>query len=95
MITGLSIAGIAIWGARQFLRNALVERHLYHDAQERAVMIQSFLALRETDTIPQDQIDPVLTTLYRPSSTGLLEPDTGPILASDALGKSKMPKSSK
>jgi hypothetical protein len=71
---------IVFWIARQFLRTYLSHYHLFLDAEERAIAIQTYLALlhNEKNAIANSERQLVLSTIFRPTATGMVQEDSGP-----------------
>ena len=71
---------IVFWIARQFLRTYLSHYHLFLDAEERAIAIQTYLALLHNgkNAIANSERQLVLSTIFRPTATGMVQEDSGP-----------------
>ena len=60
--------------------------HLATDADQRANMIETYLALKEGDALPQEsQISHLFDAIFRPVSTGIVKDDGVPISLFDYL----------
>ncbi|MFI5421298.1 MAG: DUF6161 domain-containing protein, partial [Nitrososphaerales archaeon] len=84
----LIFLGLGIWILRTLLRSCLSYLHLYTDAGQRVVMVQTFLALIQdkADIQPQDR-EIILRALFRPAKIGLLGKDGEMITVLDAVAK--------
>jgi len=84
----LIFLGLSIWILRTLLRACLSYLHLYTDAGQRVVMVQTFLALIQdkADIQPQDR-EIILRSLFRPAKIGLLGKDGEMITVLDAFAK--------
>ena len=72
----LAISSIGIWLTRLLSKIFISNLHLRTDADERATMIQTYLALLREDKGPKDEERQlILQTLFRPSSTGFIKED--------------------
>tara|TARA_R110000868_G_scaffold266583_1_gene525811 strand:+ start:27427 stop:28644 length:1218 start_codon:yes stop_codon:yes gene_type:complete len=71
---------IYIWIERIFVRLLLSNAHLKTDAGERVVMVETFLALLQDnkETTKQER-EIILTSLFRPNSTGIISNDGLPL----------------
>lgn len=67
-----------IWAARVFVRNYLSEQHLYIDAEERATMIQTHLALIEGGNNDPEERKILLQSIFRPTADGMVRDDAAP-----------------
>ncbi len=72
----LAISSLGIWLTRLLSKIFISNLHLRTDADERATMIQTYLALLREDKGPKDEERQlILQTLFRPSSTGFIKED--------------------
>lgn len=80
-----------LWFIRMLIKLYLSHTHLYADASERVVMIQTFMALLGTEEsrekLNETNIALVLAPLFKPSTTGVIKDDGGPITLSDFIGR--------
>jgi len=78
----LGIAGfvltIIFWIGRLISRTYVSESHLAIDAEERAVMVETYLALTQENKIDTSERVLVLGSLFRASSDGLVKDDGAP-----------------
>ncbi|MEO6340192.1 MAG: DUF6161 domain-containing protein, partial [Caulobacteraceae bacterium] len=72
---------IIFWIGRLISRTYVSEAHLAIDADERATMVQTYLALANENKISDAERTLVLAALFRPSSDGLVRDDTVPDLS--------------
>lgn len=77
---------IAFWIGRLISRTYVSEAHLAIDADERATMVQTYLALSNEGKIENSERLLVLGALFRPSSDGLVKDDAAPDLSLAGLG---------
>lgn len=69
------------WAGRVLVRLFLSEHHLAGDAEERAVMAQTYLALVNEDKADKEDRHIVLETLFRHSTDGIVKDDAAPNLS--------------
>jgi len=74
----LAVTTGVIWATRVFVRNYLSEQHLYIDAEERATMIQTHLALIEGGQNDPDERKILLQAIFRPTADGMVKDDAAP-----------------
>lgn len=78
----------AFWLTRVFVRMYLSHAHLEADANERATMAQTYLALiREGQADPEKDRGLVFPSLFRPTSTGIVRDDALPPTWADLVAK--------
>ena len=75
---GILVASVALWVARICVRLYMSEHHLYIDAEERAVMVQTYLSLMKDEALEKDDRALVLAPLFRSSSDGIIKDDGAP-----------------
>ena len=80
-----TLLAISVWWLRQQLRDLRSHEHLAEDAAERVTMIETYAAMRAVGLQDKD-LAPILTALYRPAVTGLID-DSGPVLPIEVLMK--------
>ena len=80
-----TLLALAVWWLRQKLRDLRAHEHLGEDAAERVTMIETYAALKGAGLQDKD-LALVLTALYRPATTGLID-DSGPNLPIEILLK--------
>lgn len=66
------------WAGRVLVRLFLSEHHLASDAEERAVMAKTYLALVNEDKADKEDRNIVLATLFRHSTDGIVKDDAAP-----------------
>lgn len=71
---------IAFWIGRLISRTYVSQSHLALDADERATMVQTYLALANENKISEAERILVLTSLFRASADGLVRDDGAPDL---------------
>lgn len=79
-----------VWSTRLAVRNYLSHLHLQTDAQERVVMVKTYLALAEggrVQTSEDRQI--ILHSLFRPASDGLVKDEGVPLSLADLITRQK------
>ena len=80
-----------VWIVRIIVCLFLSNFHLQTDAKERVVMIQTYLALIRKGKLSTENEHYILTTLFRPSSTGIMKDDGVPLTALEAMSKLSKP----
>lgn len=79
------VTTIIFWIARVVVRLYLSERHLESDAAERAVLVETYLALTEAGKVEATDRALVLGPLFRPSSDGIVKDEGAPETSLAAL----------
>ncbi|MHC2020376.1 DUF6161 domain-containing protein [Methylobacterium sp. CM6247] len=82
---GVVITTMAFWAARIMVRLYMSEHHLAIDADERATMAMTYLALIERGAADEKERALILAPLFRPSSDGIVKDDAAPDLSPAAL----------
>ncbi len=72
------VAVFGIWAIRILVRMLLSNAHLFNDARERMVMINAYLALLESDQLPEKSKELILQSIFRPTATGIVKDDAAP-----------------
>lgn len=72
-----SLAALLFWVGRLLTKLYLSQHHLVHDAEERAVMTTTYLALSHENAATDDDKKIILAALFRPTVDGLIK-DDGP-----------------
>lgn len=72
-----SLAALLFWVGRLLTRLYLSEHHLRHDAEERAVMTTTYLALTHEKAAEEADRQIILSALFRPTTDGIVK-DDGP-----------------
>lgn len=75
---GVVTATIVFWIARILTRLFLSEHHLAIDAEERAVMAKTYLALTAEGQASESERHIVLGSLFRPTADGIVKDDGAP-----------------
>jgi len=84
----LFVVTLAIWLLRVLVRIVLSNLHQAADAKARATMTEAYLALIEGGkAIPDDDRILVLSTLFRPMTTGLIKDDGMPPTVTELLSR--------
>ena len=81
----LLITTVVFWAARVIVRLYLSAHHLSIDAQERVVMIQTYLALLKEGKLDPGERAIVLAPLFRSSADGIVRDEGAPDLSVAAL----------
>lgn len=68
-----SVAGLLFWIGRLLTKLYLSEHHLRHDAEERAVMTTTYLALTAEQAASDADRQIILTSLFRTTSDGIVK----------------------
>lgn len=80
-----------LWIVRLLVKLLLSHIHLYADAEERVVMISTFMALvrrqESREGLSKIDISLVLAPLFKPSTTGVIKDDGGPATLGDFIGR--------
>jgi hypothetical protein len=99
MIPALVVAVGLLWGLRLLSRLFLVEVHLQADAEERVVIVKTFLSLlvgsgvmKDKPAVNPEDLTIILTQLFRHEATGILPDDSAPQLPLIEATKIVMPK---
>lgn len=75
-----------VWSTRLAVRNYLSHLHLQSDAQERVVMVKTYLALAEGGNVQtKDDRQIILHSLFRPATDGLVKDEGVPLSLADLL----------
>ena len=89
----LALVGLfAVWAVRLVVRMFLSHLHLATDAEERVVMVKTYLSLSEGDRIKQDaDRQLILQALFRPASDGIVKDEGLPPHFFEMLTRSQRP----
>jgi hypothetical protein len=82
---GLVITTMAFWATRILVRLYMSEHHLAIDADERATMALTYLALMERGAVEEKDRALILAPLFRPSSDGIVKDDAAPDMSPAGL----------
>ncbi|MBL1435266.1 MAG: hypothetical protein COB08_003580 [Rhodobacteraceae bacterium] len=88
--TGL--IGLGMLFARILYRLFASQLHLWNDAHERVVMIQTYLSLAQQGHAKEAFLGALLQRLFSPSADGIVKSDLGAVGPTDALWKLLGPK---
>lgn len=77
---GLLVTTVALWGGRILVRLYMSEHHLAIDAEERATMVHTFLALQLGGQVEAKDLQLILGPIFRPSADGIVKDDGAPDL---------------
>ena len=80
----------AVWATRLAVRNYLSHLHLKADADERIVMVKTYLSLAEggrVESAEDRQI--ILQSLFRPASNGLVKDEGVPLSFAEVLTRTR------
>lgn len=80
-----SIAALSFWVGRLLTKLYLSEHHLRLDAEERAVMTTTYLALTHEQAAEEADRQIILNALFRPTTDGLVREDGPPEVSIAAL----------
>jgi hypothetical protein len=75
---GVFVTTIAFWAARIMVRLFMSEHHLAIDAEERAIMVQTYLALKLKEQVGPEDLKIILTGLFKSTSDGIVKDDGAP-----------------
>lgn len=75
---GLLVTTVALWGGRILVRLYMSEHHLAIDAEERATMVHTFLALQLGGQVEAKDLQLILGPIFRPSADGIVKDDGAP-----------------
>lgn len=73
---GVIASTVIFWVARVLTRLFLSQEHLKIDADERAVMIKTYLALTKEKSISDEERHIVLAPIFRPTADGIVKDDS-------------------
>ncbi len=86
----LSLSLFLVWPTRILIRNYLSHVHLQADAQERVVMVKTYLSLTEDGKIESDEDRQIiLHALFRPASDGLIKDEGVPLSLAELITRQK------
>lgn len=87
----LVLVTMVVWGLSMLARNLLSNIHLATDANERRVMVHTYLSLmRRGKGLKDDEIKLILEVLFRTAATGIVKEDARPpSIAEYLIGKVK------
>jgi hypothetical protein len=84
---GLTVTTILLWTARILTRMFLSEKHLRTDAEERSVMLETYVALIKEGQATDAERAIVLAPVFRPTEDGLVKDDAAPLVDLSKLVK--------
>lgn len=79
------LVGLGMVFARILYRLFTSQLHLWNDARERVVMIQTYLAMAQKDHVKEEFLGALLHRLFSPSSDGIVKSDIGSVSLADML----------
>ena len=79
------VSSLGIWMARILTKLYLSQVHLKTDAEERAIMTETYLALIESGHATEDEKNIILTALFRTSADGIVADDGPPSIGLQSL----------
>ncbi|MGL4489849.1 MAG: DUF6161 domain-containing protein [Rhizobiaceae bacterium] len=82
---GIVATTIIFWIARILTRLFLSQNHLAIDAEERATMVETYLALINNGSAEKEDRHIVLDSLFRPTADGIVKDDAAPDLSPASL----------
>ena len=82
------VSTLGIWITRLITKMFVFNLHLREDANERVVMTQAYIALSSDKGFNESEREIVLSTLFRPSTSGFVQ-DDGPTGLPESLSKLK------
>jgi uncharacterized protein (UPF0332 family) len=75
-----------IWTIKLSNKTWHIHKHLQHDAKERVTMMKTYLALAsEEKNLKENDVELILSSLFRPSYDGIIKDDTAPRSLADIL----------
>lgn len=82
----------ALWGMRILVRMLLSNLHLRTDAEERAVMVETYLALIEGGQVTEKEgRELILSALFRPAADGIVKDEGMPLNLFEILTRTSKP----
>ena len=86
------IAVFAVWSVRLVVRLFLSHQHLLTDADERIVMVQTYLSLMEGEHLAsRKDRQLILQALFRPASDGLVKDEGVPFSLAEVITRQGKP----
>lgn len=73
-----AVTAVVLWFIRIVVRLYMSQHHLAADAEERASMIRTYLALTETGKVSEEERALVLASVFRPVPDGIVKDDGAP-----------------
>lgn len=75
-----------IWAIKLSNKTWHIHKHLEHDANERVTMMQTYLALAsEEKNLKENDVELILSSLFRPAYDGIIKDDTAPRSLADVF----------
>jgi hypothetical protein len=84
LIIPLVFTSILIWLIRVLVKICLSQIHLISDAEERVVMIKTYLSMNRSSSLKPEDRNYILSTVFRPANQGIIK-DDGPQSAMNEL----------
>lgn len=82
---GLFISSLILWYGRLLTRQLINQRHLYEDAEERRVMMMSYIALTKEGHVDKEDRVLALGSAFRPATSGVNGDDASPDISTAAI----------
>lgn len=82
---GLLLTTVTLWAGRILVRLYMSEHHLALDSEERATMIETYLALQLKQQVEPKDLQLVLSGMFRPTADGIVKDDGAPEFGLAAL----------
>ena len=76
LVASTLVTSLVLWILRHQMKVHLSERHLALDAEEKKAFAETFLALKEDQSVGAEQEAIVLQSLFRPTQDGIIRDDT-------------------
>lgn len=80
-----AVTAILLWAMRLVVRLYMSQHHLTIDADERAAMLKTFLALSEQEKVTEADLALVLAAVFRPTPDGIIRDDGAPNFSAGGL----------
>ncbi|OYU52389.1 MAG: hypothetical protein CFE27_06640 [Alphaproteobacteria bacterium PA1] len=81
----LFMATLYIWSIRFLVRMMMTEHHLYIDAEARATMAETYLALSKVGVVTETERAVIMNALFKPVTDGIVKEDSMPAMSPAAL----------
>lgn len=80
-----AVTAVALWFIRIVVRLYMSQHHMVLDAEERASLIRTYLALSERGAVSEEERALVLAAVFRPTPDGIVKDDGAPQLSPASL----------
>jgi hypothetical protein len=74
-----AVTAISLWVVRIVMRLYMSQHHLTIDAEERAAMLKTFLALSEEKKVGDTELGLILSAIFRPTPDGIIKDEGVPM----------------